>query len=112
MGLENSLICSISETFTWNSDVPLVDDAVRWPAMDIDGDGFADLMGLHAAHLYRPDGYLSAPYPEPTLGHGRDDREPLASCSTLRIPRRRAPSGDVQHGAFEFVPAAALRMST
>ena len=44
-------------------------------------------------------------------GAGRDDREPLSSRSTLRAPCTRPPPRDVQHVAFQFIPATTLRMS-
>lgn len=59
------LCCDATNILTWDTREYAAEDSLLWSAVDVDNDGFDDLIGYEALHLYRDDGYHSVPYPPP-----------------------------------------------
>ena len=75
------LCCDATNILTWDTREYAAEDSLLWSAVDVDNDGFDDLIGYEALHLYRDDGYHSVPYPPPTVDALVSTEHPIADLT-------------------------------
>jgi hypothetical protein len=83
-GNATDLLCSIPPEgiLTWRDRALVAEDTWLIHGLpDVDGDGYPDLMGHDALHLYRTSGYQRVDYPPPTVEALDGRRVPVADIT-------------------------------